>query len=519
MFKRVLVAALILNLFSIDAHSQELWTAKDGSIRNIDTKALFVNGSRMYLATKNELYASSPKSGKWESIFFIPSGDNEISCVGGNYGNLLVGTRRGLFRSQDLGKTWSNVFRTIIPDKSNILSLDVPTSDSSKLLIGTKAGIFTSDDNGARWRDISGNLKNRQAKCLAIRGENMYVGADDGLYLSHDLSGNWQRVFIYSKSMDTGETPEESQVEEPEDVMEPGINCIAVRGSDVYAAAPGKILHSNDLAKGWDYLPTTGLHGRINYILASRLTDKLYCATTKGVYELLSGKDMWNELYKVMYKAVNVKNIAFAGRDEKAIWASTDRGLYKLEVGAFVESQYIDVERNLKSMKVAFDQEPTFKELQMAAMKFNDVSPDKINRWKTQAQIRALAPKVSVGFDNSKSNTYEIYTSATKDYVIAGPDDISEGFDISVSWDLANVIWSDDQTSIDTRSRLTTQLRNDILDDLRRSYFERRRLQYELMASPPADMKLRFEKELRIDELTQAIDDITGNYLSTHVKK
>lgn len=80
------------------------------------------------------------------------------------------------------------------------------------------------------------------------------------------------------------------------------------------------------------------------------------------------------------------------------------------------------------------------------------------------------------------------------------------------------LIWSDDQTNIDVRSRLTTQLRNDILDDLRRAYYERKRLQFELMTNPPKDGDLKFEKELRLQELTHAIDDLTGNYLSDHIR-
>ena len=67
-------------------------------------------------------------------------------------------------------------------------------------------------------------------------------------------------------------------------------------------------------------------------------------------------------------------------------------------------------------------------------------------------------------------------------------------------------------------SSLGVQLRNDILDDLRRVYYERKRLQFELMANPPKDMNGKFEKELRLQELTQAIDDLTGNYFSEHAR-
>ena len=133
--------------------------------------------------------------------------------------------------------------------------------------------------------------------------------------------------------------------------------------------------------------------------------------------------------------------------------------------------------------------------------------------------MKALLPKISVGMDNHRTSNYEIYTSATKDYVSTGPDNLYNAMDVSVSWDVSGLIWSDADANIDVRSRLTTQLRNDILDDLRRAYFERRRLQFELMSAPPQDAKLRFEQELRIQELTQAIDDLTGNYLSEHIRK
>ena len=73
--------------------------------------------------------------------------------------------------------------------------------------------------------------------------------------------------------------------------------------------------------------------------------------------------------------------------------------------------------------------------------------------------------------------------------------------------------------NFEVRSRLMVQLRNDILDDLRRTYYERKRLQFELMSNSHRDMNTKFEKELRLQELTQAIDDLTGNYFSDHTKK
>ena len=61
------------------------------------------------------------------------------------------------------------------------------------------------------------------------------------------------------------------------------------------------------------------------------------------------------------------------------------------------------------------------------------------------------------------------------------------------------------------------QLRDDILDEVTRTYFERRRLQIALLTQPPADEKQVIDKELRLQELTAMIDGLTGGYFSTHL--
>ncbi|MCX5687130.1 MAG: hypothetical protein NTV71_00550, partial [Candidatus Omnitrophica bacterium] len=76
------------------------------------------------------------------------------------------------------------------------------------------------------------------------------------------------------------------------------------------------------------------------------------------------------------------------------------------------------------------------------------------------------------------------------------------------------LIWNNDQTSIDTRSKLMVELRDDIMNEVTRTYFERRRLQIDLLTFPPKDLKLSLEKELRLQELTADIDALTGNYFS-----
>jgi hypothetical protein len=58
------------------------------------------------------------------------------------------------------------------------------------------------------------------------------------------------------------------------------------------------------------------------------------------------------------------------------------------------------------------------------------------------------------------------------------------------------------------------ELRNDIIDEITRLYFERRRIQVELLQNPPKDLTKRVDKELRVEELTANIDGMTGGYFS-----
>lgn len=520
MYKSLLLLMILVCFSSLPkAEAQGVWAGKDGNIRNIDTRGIVTEKGALYLATRNEVYVATDPSDKWEPVFALPSGENEISCIAGRSHHIYVGTRRGLYRTDDRGRTWNNVFRTILPEKNNVLAIAVSKDDSSLVAIGTRKGVFLSIDSGSSWIDISGILKNKSIKCISIGKGAIYAGGDGGLYVSSGPGSDWQRSFIKS----TTERPELSDDADPAEYDtgegDYGVSCVTLTDTGVYAGIGKEMFRSDDNGKTWVKIPGAGLSGNINHIAAPSKSDAVYCATTKGVFEYEKSKEAWHELYKGFDKAVNITSLTISGNDGRSLWASTDQGLYRLEGGRYIADNYIDVEKNLKDLKITFDNEPSFAQLRKAAIDYGDVNPEKIKNWHRESRLKALAPKVSLGWDKNTASNYEIYTSATRDYVTVGPEDISSGLDVSVSWDIGNLIWSDDQTNIDVRSRLMVQLRNDILDDLRRVYFERKRLQFDLMANPPKDLKSRFEKEARVQELTQNIDDLTGNYLSKNTKK
>ena len=56
------------------------------------------------------------------------------------------------------------------------------------------------------------------------------------------------------------------------------------------------------------------------------------------------------------------------------------------------------------------------------------------------------------------------------------------------------------------------QLRDEILDDVTKLYFEHIRVRAEIDNLSIEDRKKRFEKELKLKELTASLDALTGGY-------
>lgn len=167
----------------------------------------------------------------------------------------------------------------------------------------------------------------------------------------------------------------------------------------------------------------------------------------------------------------------------------------------------------VEDVRSEFNHEPTIRQVQQAAIRYAEVQPEKIDSWRKKAKIKGLFPEVSVDYD--KTIYGSVSSSTGKSVFATGPYD----WGISLKWDLADIIWDCSQTSIDVRSRLMVKLRNDILEKVNKLYFERRRLQIELLQNASLGSDKSLKKQLRIEELTADIDGLTGGYFSRGLKE
>ncbi|MFH1836577.1 MAG: hypothetical protein ABH862_00500, partial [Candidatus Omnitrophota bacterium] len=204
---------------------------------------------------------------------------------------------------------------------------------------------------------------------------------------------------------------------------------------------------------------------------------------------------------------------------KKCLWVGSGGRLSKIEPDDMTKEKmpYDDV---------LSDREISVQKVQEMAIEYAEVSHEKIKRWREEVRWKAFFPKLSLSFSESNDENIEIYKSATTSYTVEGPRQISNDWGVDVSWDLSDIVWNDSQTSIDVRSKLMVQLREEVLEEVTRLYFERKRvllethmLKEKYANSPEIYSKERADKLLKAEELTAYIDALTGGGFSRTIEK
>lgn len=174
-------------------------------------------------------------------------------------------------------------------------------------------------------------------------------------------------------------------------------------------------------------------------------------------------------------------------------------------------------DQEVDAVLAKFAHEPAIREVQVAAIKYYNVSPDKISSLRTRTRTKALVPGISVGFTNSLSS----FNRAVDDIIFrnVGIAKIEEqnadftGFSASASWSLERLIFNAEE--LDVMSLIGIQ------DGLQREvtalYYVRKRLQIEMLLNPPKTLASRLSGRLRLEELTGLLDAYTGGFFSRKI--
>lgn len=462
----------------------------------------------IFAAAKGVIFKSADNGKNWRRVFYLGGSLKKVNQLahGWQKMDIYAATDNGLYRSVDNGQRWELIFKGNNSANQQCLCL---AALPYAVFVGSRAGLFYSEDNGRSWHMAGGEIGSACILNIDFSRsfpEYVYAAASEGLFRSLDRGKNWEKVFIkYPREDDPVENSYAQDPDKPS--CKQAVNYVKVSGHKaglLYLATNSGIYRSHEQGNNWERLPEHGLINRDVRWLSFSAGGDLLAGSASGVF--VYRQDGWEEL-SLFLEPGKVNSIAVR---EKEIFIASDKGL-------FVSSFSGPAQGNGASpVFTAAKGEPGIRQVQEAAIEYAELNNRKIIEWRKKSARRAWLPKLNVGLDRNSTDLWHWETgSGTKaddDVLRHGQDTID--WDVSLTWDFGDLVWSEAQTSIDVRSRLMVELRNDILDQVNKIYFERLRVRNEMDGLNLGDARKRYEKQLKLEELTASLDAFTGGYFS-----
>ncbi len=448
----------------------------------------------IYLSSGDSLYRLE----KEEPKFIYRTKEGNINYVYPDpleYKLLYIATDLGLLLTRDIEN-----FEYIFRNQSQGIKALCFKREGNRLLLGTSSGLYIGEDGLYSFNKTVGLPSDIEIYWIDYMEPYLYLATDMGVYKSDDFN-RFKRTFIVSRE-------DKSIVIEDEDETEEGLSCLPKvivvdreESNLVYLGTTAGLFISDNYGDSFQKAYIQGLGSvEINSIIKSKnLKDLIYLGTDKGLFKLYLGRKQAIKVYEGLpTESINMVSIDRKGK----IYLATSLGLFQEgeDNREFLERSYNSIANS----------EPSARETQQAALDYNEVNPEKIKAWRNSLKYRALLPQLDIGYDKT---IYGTYSGGGQSYV--GPRDWS----VDLTWDLEDLIWNHYQDDIDTRSRLNTQLRLDILDEVNRLYFERKRVKLDLINNPPKESVDKVKKMMYLEELTAALDAYTGGFFSKRIEE
>ncbi len=441
----------------------------------------------IYIATSSGIYFSKADAPSWKLIFKGTKNDSAfINSITTDKNKIYISTNDGLWECKlNPGGDNQKCNRLNEGIKSDPISGNYIVyfllNTNNELILGASSGVYRFDKTGKKWIDISDGIQELpdgrvNVRHLLANNNNIYTATSSGVYLFDQKNSKWIK---YSE----------------------GLN----RNTEGFQEA--FYLYEN---KG-----------------------NIYAALKSGVYHL--DKDRWINISDGLRNYEGIKAAYWLKEHNGKLYSATNEGLFAitLEEKSKEPENKITLKGRIETDYENLDKaEPDVTEVQSQALKFASLpTSDDYKRYRLQARFRNLVPRVAfdinsndsilgynqfqkgISSNTSPSNTFD----ANK--TIRSQTDGADFKQFSVLWNTNNLIYDDEIKEILNQARLTANIRENILDDVTRLYFQRRQLQLESYISPPGDFKEKLTKDLEIASLTGQLDSRTGGWFSGEIER
>lgn len=180
--------------------------------------------------------------------------------------------------------------------------------------------------------------------------------------------------------------------------------------------------------------------------------------------------------------------------------------------------------RTAEEVLATFTGEPDIRSVQAMVLEYSKTDARYVEAWLAASKAAAALPELSLKFqyDNDYGNDFDYLTYlATEDpsATLSGADvDVGQTFEVKASWDLNKLVMSSERIRVISETQDIVKLRDKVLDEVTRLYFDRRRLQVDMLLNP-GDLKAQLKSQLQLQELTAQIDAYTGGRFTAALQR
>ncbi len=499
------------------------WISLSKSLQELDIHSVSSdprNPSVILATSQKRIYKSVDGGNSWKQVMAIRGVDNQIRSIymdETNRGRVYVSTDRGIHRSENLGDKWDLFFQGVGSGQNRVYAVCAWGKEQKHfILAATGEGLFKIDTLTKEFQRFGDLPKTAVYSVREIKG-SIFVLTDQGIYKSLDEE-HWEKVYAVSRPEKPDQSLEQFNIEEISTTSFFSSMTYVPTGEHYFAATQEGVLEGSEDGQKWAYLKGQPFK-KINEIAAG--PETFYAATDLGIYRWDPHAHRFDEIYKGLES--NQVNTVFFSAGGDYLLAGTKAGVFKYVHPELNYSKPIvaDTPMSQNDIFKRFENEPTIFEVQNAAIHYAEVHPSKIEEWRKAASRKAFLPTLSFSRSVGNDENIDLDRGGTgdPDKFIKGPNESNYDWSVNLNWNLGEIIWNDDQTSIDTRSRLLVELRDDILSKVTHLYYERRRLEIDMELSPKRDLPLQVENIIKLQELTAGIDALTGGFFSRRLEQ
>ncbi|MEO1273244.1 MAG: hypothetical protein AAFX99_34595, partial [Myxococcota bacterium] len=398
---------------------------------------------------------------------------------------IYVATHVGLYRTTNLGRSWDVVFLERQPRTPTRVAVT-----KNYVLLGTRFGLLRSDNKGDTWEPFVGDLANQPIVAVAARGRYAYVATPNRLFTSINGGQDWLRVPL------------------PASLLNAELTSIAIDFDDPRRFAVGSTIGLYLSSNAGVTLQRSGELGLSNREIRDVRTHPkapgmLVIATDGGIFSSEDGQS-WTP-FNMGLTTLDIFRVAIEPSDPYTIYAVSERN------GHVFSPRGTDVQARgeaLAQLRAQWKAEPTMAQTLAVAAQYALLDRDAWRGWKNRSRWQHVMPRVNgrLTIDTYRNERDQLRvqtpSAAAARTRILDTRDMGTQWQVTASWDLAGLIFNNDETSAasNARSQLSRQRR--ILRSVAKLYTLRRALMVGRVFRPiqAQDIDKEIAEELRIQE-------------------